>query len=234
MMSQTLSLYRLQQIDSQIDRAGVRLQVIAEQLENDHELSAANQAAEQARASLQSAERSLRQAEADVAAQRIKIEQTEASLYGGTVRSPKELQDLQNDSAALKRHLGTLEDRQLEAMLAGEAAESADHAAAEKARVVRERLLEQSQGLRQEQESLQKELERLKTEHDAVLGNIPAEAIRFYDRLRQQHRGVAVATISDNSCGACGSNLTLAQVQLAHSSSEMAICPSCGRILYGS
>jgi uncharacterized pyridoxal phosphate-containing UPF0001 family protein len=38
----------------------------------------------------------LKQTEADVEKQRIKIEQTESSLYGGRVQNPKELQDLQN------------------------------------------------------------------------------------------------------------------------------------------
>jgi hypothetical protein len=233
-MSQTLSLYRLQQIDSQIDRASTRLAVITEQLGNDQELRAAGEQAQQARTSLQSAEQSLRQAEADVEAQRIKIEQTEASLYGGTVRSPKELQDLQNDVAALKRHLATLEDRQLEAMLAAEAAESSSHTAADGAQGLQDRMAEKNLGLRQEQESLQKELERLKTEQGAVVGNIPQETIGLYERLRHERRGVAVSTISENACTACGSTLTLAHVQLARSGGEMAICPSCGRILYGS
>jgi predicted nucleic acid-binding Zn-ribbon protein len=233
-MSQTLSLYRLQQIDSQIDRARARLQAVAGLLENDQDLRAANEQAQEAEAAHQAAERALHKAEAEVEAQRIKIEQTEASLYGGSVHSPKELQDLQNDVAALKRHLATLEDRQLDAMLVAEAAEASNRSAVEKAEQVREHLMEQNQDLRQEQESLQKEIERLNTEHGAVVGNIPQEAISFYDRLRQERRGVAVATISENSCEACGSTLTLAHVQLAHSSGEIAICPSCGRILYGS
>ena len=59
----------------------------------------------------------MKQSEAEVEKQRIKIEQTEASLYGGHVHNPKELQDLQKDVASLKRHLETLEERQLEAML---------------------------------------------------------------------------------------------------------------------
>jgi hypothetical protein len=40
----------------------------------------------------------LKQSELEVEKQRIKIQQTEASLYGGLVHNPKELQDLQRMS----------------------------------------------------------------------------------------------------------------------------------------
>jgi len=233
-MSQTLSLYRLQQIDSHIERAQARLAIIAQELENDQQLRLAGQAAQDAETAHQSAGRALRKAEADVEAQRIKIEQIEASLYGGAVRHPKELQDLQNDAAALKRHLTTLEDRLLEAMLAAETAEASSQAASGNAQAQREHRMTQDQGLRQEQETLQREIERLKTEHGAVVGNIPQEAISLYDKLRQERRGVAVSAVSDSSCGACGSTLTMAQIQAARSGGEVAFCPSCGRILYAS
>ncbi len=233
-MSHTLNLYRLQQIDSQMRRAQDRAVAVSEQLENDSELRLAIERAQEAETGHQAARKALDKAEADVEAQRIKIEQTEASLYGGAVRNPKELEDLQDEAASLKRHLVTLEDRLLECMLAVEAAEAASRTAAEAAQALRESLMEQKRDLTQEKASLENELGRLKTEQEAVLGSIPQEAIGLYDRLREQHRGVAVSAITDNSCGACGSRLTLALVQSARSGSAMALCPSCGRILYGS
>jgi uncharacterized protein len=233
-MSQTLSLYRLQQIDSQIDRTQVRLQAIQKILEDDAELRLASEQAQSSEADYVSAERVLKQAEADVQNQHIKIEQTESSLYSGTTHSPKELQDLQNDVAALKRHRVTLEDCQLEAMLASEKAEIAFRSARENLQAVRNRLVDQNRSLHQELETLQKEIDRLSTERNATAGAIPPDAIELYDQLRQQKRGLAIATISDNSCDACGSTLSLAQMQSARSSGQMALCPSCGRILYGS
>ena len=128
-MSQTLSLYRLQQTDSQMDRVQARLLAIQKILEDDETLRQAGEQVKAADKQRLVTEQSLHQAEAAVQAQRVKIEQTESSLYGGSVHNPKELQDLQNDVAALKRHHVTLEDRLLEAMLASEAAETALQAA---------------------------------------------------------------------------------------------------------
>lgn len=119
-MSQTLSLYRLQQVDSQLDRAQTRLQTIEKTLADNSVLRLANERANSTKAIYQSAERAVKQADAEAQNQRLKIDQTEASLYGEKGHSPKELLDLQNDVAALKRHLLTLEDIQLEAMQAAE------------------------------------------------------------------------------------------------------------------
>lgn len=233
-MSQTLSLYRLQQVDSQIDRAQIRLQAIQKTLDDDAELRLANERADSTKAICQSADRSLKQAEADAQSQRIKIEQTESSLYGGKGHSPKELLDLQNDVAALKRHLITLEDIQLEAMLAAEESMTAHHAAQADLLAAQNHSAEQNRGLHEEQNILQRELEKLRAERAAVAGPIPPNALGLYDQLRQQRRGIAVAIISENSCSACGSGLSAAQMQASRASGQMALCPSCGRILYGS
>ncbi len=232
-MSQTLNLYRLQQIDSQIDRAQARLQAIQKTLEDDAELRTAKEQAQEAQARCQHAGQALKQAEADVQSQRIKIEQNESSLYSGTVHNPKELQDLQNDVAALKRHLNTLEDRQLEAMLAYEEAEAGLHSIQAKLAVIQGSWEGQNKNLSEEQKTLQSQVGRYSTERAAVAEVIPTTELSLYDRLRQQRRGVAVVAVSDSSCGACGSSLTAAQIQTVHSANSIAFCPSCGRILFG-
>ncbi|HSK67413.1 MAG TPA: hypothetical protein VK888_10815, partial [Anaerolineales bacterium] len=122
-MSAALGLYRLQQVDSQMDQARARLKTIQQTLENDAELRAASDLLASAEDRLREAERLLKQSEQEVEKQRTKIQLAEASLYGGRVHNPKELQDLQQDVASLKRHLETLEERQLEAMEVAEQAE---------------------------------------------------------------------------------------------------------------
>ncbi|HTX92420.1 MAG TPA: C4-type zinc ribbon domain-containing protein [Anaerolineales bacterium] len=233
-MSQTLSLYRLQQIDTQIDRARTRLAAIKSVLENDDSMREATEKLQATEAASRSAESSLSQAEHDVQEQRIKIEQIEASLYGGSSHSPKELQDLQNDVAALKRHLSTLEDRQLDAMLACEQAESDHKSALVELDKVQARWSEQNRHLEQEQQSLQNDSDRLTKERGAIADGLSTTDLGLYDKLRQEHRGVAVAAINEKSCSACGSSLSAGQVQSARSSGQIGFCPSCGRILYGS
>src|SRR5512146_2214181 len=113
----SFKLYRLQQIDSQLDQAHARLKQIEAILSNNEAVRQAQERTEAAAAQLEQERKALRKAEEIVQAQRLKIEQTESTLYGGKVRSPKELQDMQNETVSLKRYLSVLEDRQLEAML---------------------------------------------------------------------------------------------------------------------
>jgi predicted nucleic acid-binding Zn-ribbon protein len=233
-MSQTLSLYRLQQVDSQIDRDRARLQSIQTTLDNDTVLRQAKERVDISQAACQSTEQALKLVETDANNQRIKIEQTEASLYNGKGHSPKELLDLQNDLVALKRHLITLEDIQLDAMLADEEAVVSYQEAQTQYKAVFDNSAEQNHGLHDQQIYLQKELERLSAERAAVAGPIPESALSLYDKLRQQRRGIAVAVINENSCSACGSGLSAAQMQSSRASGSIALCPSCGRILYGS
>jgi len=233
-MNQTLSLYRLQQIDLQIDRLQARLHAIQEILDDDTELHQLTEKVLAVEAHYRAVGQVLKQAEGDVQIQHIKIEQTQSSLYGGKSHSPKELQDLQNDLASLKRYLVILEDRQIEAMMESEKAEAELQTAEAQLSAGQGGKTEKSKDLILEQATLRNDLERFFVERNAVAGAIPPAELSLYDELRLQRRGIAVAVIGDNSCGACGSTLSLAQIQSTRSSGQMTLCPSCGRILYGS
>jgi len=231
-MSAALGLYRLQQVDSQIDQIQVRLKAIQQTLENDVVLRAGNDHFTTTDGRHKDAERALTLSESEVEKQQIKIQQTEASLYGGKVHNPKELQDLQKDIVSLKRHLETLEERQLEAMLAVEDTEKDLQAAKIDLERVQSNLKEQNKDLTKESESLRKDLERLNSERQAVVTDIASQALNVYDQLRKQKRGIAIATVTDNSCEACGTTLTPSQQQTDRSTIQLFHCPTCGRILF--
>jgi uncharacterized protein len=231
-MSAALGLYRLQQVDSQIDAIRARQNWIRETLQNDVKLQAATQALSAADNKYKDAARALKQTETDVEKQRIKIEQTESSLYGGRVQNPKELQDLQKDIVSLKKHLETLEERQLEAMLIAETAEQVYQSAKSELEQTQSNLKEQNRDLSKENEALEKDLERLEHERNAILSDLESPAVTTYDQIRKQRRGIAVTTISDSACAACGTTLTLSLQQSARSANQLFTCPTCGRILY--
>jgi predicted nucleic acid-binding Zn-ribbon protein len=231
-MSAALGLYRLQQVDSQMDQARARLKTIQQTLENDEELRTASDQLASSEKRLQETEQILKQCEQEVAKQRTKIQLAEASLYGGQVHNPKELQDLQMDVASLKRHLETLEERQLEAMEAAEEAEKELDQTKEILERVTASRGDQFRDLSQESAALNRDIERYASERNAVVQNLAAQSLSVYDQLRKQRRGLAVTTISDSACSACGTTLTASQQQSARSTSQLYFCPSCGRILY--
>jgi len=233
-MSDTLSLYRLQQIDTQMDHTRAELLAIQKSLEDDAELKRALDYARTAEAECAAAIKDLKLAEADLQAQRIKIEQTEASLYGGTVRNPKELRELQDDAASMKRYMLTLEDRLLAAMERAERTEAEFSNATTILTNTQEHWDAQKRDLDQRRQVFEKEFGTHQLERHAVAEALSPESLVIYEKLRQERRGVAVAVIRENACAACGSMLTAAQIQVARSPAQVAHCPSCGRILYGS
>jgi predicted nucleic acid-binding Zn-ribbon protein len=231
-MSAALGLYRLQQVDTQIDQIQARQKKIQETLQNDLSLRTATQAFDASENNYKDAARTLKQSETDVEKQRIKIEQAESSLYSGHVHNPKELQDLQKDIVSLKKYMETLEERELEAMLTAENAEKEFHAAKAELEQTQANVKEQNRDLSQENDALIKDLERLESERKAVISDLAQPAVDNYDQLRKQRRGIAVTKVTDSTCDSCGTTLTLAHVQSARSASQLINCPTCGRILY--
>lgn len=232
-MSLSFKLFRLQQIDSQLDKHQDNLSVIEVKLDDNHALNRAKTTVEVKEKSLENKRNSLRQAEDNVLNQQIKIEQTEATLYSGKVNNPKELQDLHNEAAALKRYLTVLEDRQLEEMMELEQAEGEF----EDATLNLERVQQEDKQLKNElstNKSLSiQEIDRLNNERIVELKSISNDDVILYEKLRQKKRRVAVAKVIDNTCSACGSTLTTALRQSAQSPGKITYCESCGRILYG-
>jgi uncharacterized protein len=231
-MNQPFKLFRLQQIDSQLDQARARLSEIERIISQDERLKVALEAEAQAADALKDASKALKRAEEEVRGQQIKIEQTEASLYGGRISNPKELQDLQKESASLKRYLQVLEDRQLDQMLVVEEAESRHQDSEAELNSIKTQVSSQHGVFLKEQEGLRKDVERLESERQAAASTIEENELQLYTQLRYQRKGIAVARVSDSSCTACGSTLTPSMVQSASSPSQLTRCSFCGRILY--
>lgn len=231
-MSQTFKLYRLQQLDSQLDSYRMRVEEIDSKLKDTKALKAAELKARNSKERLEEIQKALKQAEQNVKMQLVKIEQTEATLYGGSVRNPKELQDLQNEANALKRYLDVLEERQLESMLHEEDAQEEYRKASQELDRVTTKSSLDNKDLIEEKDTLLKDIARVENERQTVANSIPTEDRQLYENLRTIRRGIAVARVSDNFCSACGSTLSASLLYQAKSPNTITRCDSCGRILF--
>lgn len=231
-MSQISILYRLQQIDSQLETARISLRSIEQKLNDNSLILTARQNVAQAEQKHQSELKRLRESENKSYDTRIKIEQSESSLYGGKIQNPKELQDIQNEVASLKRLITTLEDRELEAMMAVEESEANLAQVNEALKATQASLIEQQAILNGEKTKLSGQIERLEAERNATLPPIPAADLALYEQLRKIRNGVAVVKISSRACSACGATLTAAVIQSTQSTGQLVRCPTCSRILY--
>jgi hypothetical protein len=231
-MSESLNLFRLQKLDTEIDQVKSRLDAIERSLSDDRRLKTAHKNLEKTQSNLRQLRIKLNQIEDKVEAQRLKRKTSQTLLFSGKVKNPKELQDLQMESEALKRYIAQLEDEQLEAMIDYEIAEEEFKNAEGHYNQIKAQLIQENASLRGEQSKLIDTLNRVLREKDIVIKSISEQNQLLYNQLRERKRGIAVATVFDGGCGLCGQVLTPADLLAVRSSIGLIFCSSCGRILY--
>ncbi len=232
MSNSSFHLYQLQKVDLRLDHLNQRLEKIALLLNNNPRLVKAQNQVDLTLSIIHGKEDELAKLEQTAAAKKIKIDQSEAALYNGKIINPKELKDLQAEINSLKRAVGTVEDEQLTLMSQLEEIhltllqdqKSYDSVLAESE--------SDNQQLFGEKSELDKEKEKLITERQAASGQIQAEVMNIYEKLRMSKNHIAVSAIEDQSCATCGSEITASDIQKARSSTSLSFCPSCGRIIY--
>ncbi|MBN1264098.1 MAG: hypothetical protein JXA25_01300 [Anaerolineales bacterium] len=231
-MSRLSNLNRLQDIDLRIKSIQSRLSAIVATLADSTELDRRRTQAAKAEAELSTAKVSLHSAEHDVTMHRQKIAASEHKLYSGTVKNPKELEDIQNELASLKRYLETLEDQQLEAMIFMEEAEKLFTKNSEAVEIEEIKTSSSHKSLLGEKGTLEKELDKLAIEKEAALTVIQVSDIEIYTELQQRLGSNVISTISDGSCSICGMVVAGSTVQAVRTGNEIHRCSQCSRILY--
>lgn len=154
-------------------------------------------------------------------------------LYSGTVTNPRELQDLQDEIAALGRRISELEDRELVIMEAVEPVE-ARLAELTTTREQRRAVLDDAElRLTAAEAELVVAIEAEQATRSEVAAGVPADLLAEYASLRGGRGGIGVARLVGSQCGGC--HLTLSAVEVAQlrkaSAGSVAHCEECGRIL---
>ena len=232
-MSRASALYRLQETDLESDRLKGRLEEIRITLDDSAEISQVRADLDAKESAVATILKAAKRAEIKVEDQRLKIQNTEQGLYGGSVKNPKELEDLQMESESLKRYLETLEDRYLEVMLEQDEAESAQAQSLASLELAEAGQVRLHAELVSERESIDERLANLEAEREVAFASVSEQDLDTYESLRTRLRGVAVVVLNGDSCGACGLTLSASSRQLVGSGSELIRCTQCGRILYG-
>lgn len=232
-MARLSNLYRLSQTDEELRQRRERLKEIDRILAQDQRVLEAEQDLEQAKTEYVSVKSQTGEAESAVAAQQAKIEKTDGSLYGGSVTNPKELEELQMEAESLRRYMGTLEDRLLEAMVELEEAETTFQAAQDNLERTRSEVASEHEELSNERSQLAKEIDRLQTEREAAVVNVADGEMKAYQEVLSKAGRQAVAVLESGSCGVCGMAIPASKQQAVRGGDELIRCGQCGRILYG-
>jgi hypothetical protein len=232
-MGRASALHRLQEIDLAGDRLQRRRHEIEAALGDSAELERIQAVLTAASAAAAEAGGLVRSAHHAVLDQRHKLKEAEQALYGGRVHNPRELTELQAETESLKRHLESLEDRYLEAMLHQDEAKEAERQAQTSVDSLAVDRSDQHAQLRAELGQIMGRSDDLEAEREAARASVSEEDLAIYERLRSRLGGIAVALLEDASCSACGLRVSAATEQLVRSGAQLILCDQCGRVLYG-
>jgi predicted nucleic acid-binding Zn-ribbon protein len=230
-MSQPEVLYRLQEVELDMLRTRNRLEEIGVALANDTVLQNAQAAVNQAGSHLNPLKARLKTLEHEIASNELKASTAEQQLYSGSIRNPKEMQEMQQEIEALKRWHSELENQILETMLAVEAAEAAlQTAQSALEQTIRSQESEHAQ-LIQEQAELQKHLHAQSQRRAQILSEVQPENLKRYTAMKARKHNQPVAVMQGNTCSFCGVAQTIAIERAVRQGLELTLCSNCERIL---
>jgi predicted nucleic acid-binding Zn-ribbon protein len=231
-MSRVSDLWQLQEVDLALDARRSELSNAQSRIGDSEELASAREQLTEHERALRSAQSSQRDLDLQADDLRAKIATAEQKLYGGSVRNPKELQDLQADVDALKRQLSSLEDQDIAAISLLEESERS----AEQSRTSVETLdgawREEQLQLNAAVDRLTAEIAELEEQRKAKAAAADGELLKTYDHVRRVRGGRGVAKVDRNICLGCRIALPPVIVSRARSATGVAQCPNCERILF--
>ena len=233
-MNTSFTLFRLQAQDTLRMKMNARLKDIDRIIAADKEVSQANDRLAEAQGINKSAESVLKELVAQVKEKKMKRELTQANLFSGKVRNPKELQDLQAETQALDRTIAKLEDEQLQAMMVLEETTRVLRQAEGDLQKVMDRIASQNSLLIGEKHKIESEIPQVDAQRQALREQLDEATVTVYRNLFKSKSGRAIAEVNDDTCGACGVTVPPADIQAAKSPNVVAYCKNCGRILYKS
>lgn len=226
------TLFKLQQIDLTLRKNKSRLDEIQQLLANDASVKKAQKLLEQAENVLKPLKLSLRDLELQVQSTKQKREASENRLYSGNVTNPKELQEIEQNIASLKRWQSELEDKQLELMLEVEDADASFEQAQENLDVVSTEAASNNQELLAEKQSLEADTKMLRENRVEVVSELDEVDVALYEKMKPQMAFRPISVLSpEGHCTICGVQQINTHAQAIRRSDELMRCANCNRIL---
>ena len=224
-------LTTLQSIDLELDADRRKYAENKQAMQPSHEIKQQALAVKRAEAQLEHWRQERRGRDEKVADLSARISALEQNLYGGGIKDPREQVAMQQNIESLKRHLGTLEESALEAMLEQEEAEKKLVAERKIFESMKRAWLERKTALEEEQQEIVRHARELKLKREKIVATLPAAEVKRYEAMRKRLGGMALAQLEGKSCGGCGAELPTAVIQKVHEG-QVVECPICGRWLY--
>ena len=229
-MSLAEQLYKLQQVDLELQRKQQELKEVEDQLGDDKDLVAAESKLASQKEQLEDARKKQKSSEWELEDLQEKVRRIDSKLYSGTTKDSKELVNLEKEVKSLKSQIRPKEDALLGLMSQVEEMEAKVKTAAVEIERLKREWEQMQETLGQRKKEVETVLAKLKGDRNELEQQIDSEAINTYERLRLT-RGQAVVKVERGKCQGCHITVPTSQWQKAKAG-DLIQCTSCSKILY--
>jgi len=223
-------LYKLQQIDLELQREQQTLDEIENQLNDNEALLAAESKLALQKQELGVAKKEQKSIEWELESLQEKVNHVNNKLYSGTTKNPKELVNLENEARSLKSKIGDKENELLELMGQVEELEAEVETSTGELQLLKQEWQQRQETLNREKTGIGAKLVKLSESRQALTQQINSDVLGLYEQIKLM-RGQAVAKVEQGRCQGCHITLPTSQWQRVKAD-ELVQCNSCNRILY--
>jgi len=229
-MSLIGQLYKLQQLDLELQKNLQELSEVNQRLSDNKSLVAAESKLSSYKEQLDSVNSKQKSSEWELEDLREKIRQIDGKLYSGTTKDPKELVNLEKEVKSLKSQVKSKEDALLGLMSQIEEIEVNLKTTAEEREQLRQEWEQKQETFGQRKSEIQTLLIKLKEDRATLAQQLDSETLNTYERIRLS-RGQAVTKVEKGKCQGCHIAVPTSQWQKVKAG-DLIQCNSCSRILY--
>jgi hypothetical protein len=229
-MSLPEQLYKLQQLDLELQEKQQELNDVENRLSDDKALLAAESKLASQKEQLEDAKKRQKSFEWELEDLQEKVKRIDSKLYSGTTKDAKELVNLEKEVKVLKSKISTNEDALLGLMSQVEEIEAKAKTSGEEFEQLKREWQERRETLGQRKIGIETELAKLRASRDGLAQQINSEALDIYERIRLE-RGQAVVKVERGRCQGCHITVSTSQWQRAKAG-DLIQCNSCSRILH--
>jgi len=229
-MSLTGQLYKLQQLDLELQRKQQELSEVEHQLSDNKALVVSESKLASHKEQLEDARRKQKSSEWELEDIQEKVGQIDSKLYSGATKDPKELVNLEKEVRGLKSQIRPKEDALLGLMSQVEEIEANVKTTIEEIERLKQEWEQRQETFGQRKSEIEALLVRLKEDRSVLAQQIDSEVLNTYERIRLA-RGQAVVKVERGKCQGCHIAVPTSQWQKAKAG-DLIQCNSCSRILY--
>jgi uncharacterized protein len=229
-MSLAGQLYKLQQVDLELQRKQQELNEIESRLSDDKALVAAESKLASQKAQLEDTRKKQKSSEWELEDLQEKVRQINSRLYSGKTKDAKELVNLEKEVKGLKSQIRPKEDALLGLMSQVEEIEAKVKTTAEELERLKREWEQRQETLGQRKSEVETVLAKLRGDRNGLVQQIDSEVLNTYERLRLT-KGQAVVKVERGKCQGCHITVPTSQWQKTKAG-DLIQCNSCSKILY--